>query len=184
MKWEDLMIDVESAGVGDHGALLSIGAAFFDLQTCTIGPKFSRAINLATAVRNGGQVDPATFIFWMGASQEARDAIRFSTEDIAVVLTDFAAFIAEHSRVQDVRPYGNSARFDLAKIDNAYQSAGIKTPWRFGNERCFRTVRNMYPSVLYDWESKGDSAHTAIVDAEFQISHMFKIKNRNRHARV
>lgn len=182
MKWIDLMIDVECAGIGDRGALMSIGACFFSLEDCSIGPTFYRAINLATSVRDGGEIDPATMIFWLSQSQAARDAVRFSTADVRVVMQEFSDFIGEHSRHQDVRPYGNSAKFDLAKIEFACKAAGVKTPWFWTQERCFRTIRNLYPNVPYDPSQKGDDAHHALADAKFQAEHLFSIKNRNKRA--
>ena len=38
----------------------------------------------------------------------------------------------------------------------------METPWKFWNERCFRTIKAMYPSVEYDVQEKGDAAHTAL----------------------
>jgi len=178
--WTDLMIDEETAGLPPTGALLSIGACFFDIEKCEIGPTFVRTINLATAVRDGGTIDASTFIWWLGQSQAARDSVRFSAFDIRSVLQEFSDFIAEHSRWQDVRPWGNSTTFDLTILSGAYQRAGMKTPWYFTNERDFRTVRNLYPTVVYDPAEKGDGAHNALEDAKFQANHLFRIKNRNR----
>lgn len=174
------MIDTETAGKGPNGALLSIGAVFFNAQTCTLGPTFVRTIHLATAVRDGGVIDPSTFIWWLGQSDAARDAVRFGGQDIRVVLTEFSAWIAETCRVEDVRPWGNSAAFDLTKIGSAYQRADMQEPWYFTNERCFRTVRNMFPQVEYDPSEKGEGAHNALADAVFQAEHLFKIKRRNQ----
>lgn len=182
--WTDLMIDLETAGLPPDGALLSIGAVFFDLETCTLGPTFKRTVNLATAVRDGGTMNPGTFMWWLGQSQAARDAVRFSGEDIRTTLTDFAAFIEEHSRVQDVRPWGNGSSFDLTILNSAYIRAGIKTPWSPFRERCFRTVRNMYPSIEYNTDDKGEGAHNALEDAIFQAKHLFRIKNRNKKEAV
>jgi hypothetical protein len=180
MKYEDLMIDEETMGLPPDGALLSIGAVFFDLTTCTMGPKFSRTINLATAVRDGGTINPGTVMWWLGQSQEARDAVRFSGVDIRNALQDFSDFIAEHSSVKTVRPWGNGSSFDLTLLNGAYLRADMKTPWQFWNERCFRTVRNMYSQVEYDPGEKGAGAHNALADAVFQAEHLFKIKNRNK----
>ena len=180
MKYEDLMIDTETMGMPPDGALLSIGAVFFDLQTCKLGPTFNQTINLATAVRDGGTLKPSTIMWWLGQSPEARDAVRFSAFDIRSVLTDFSTFIAEHSSHKSVRPWGNSSTFDLSIIGSAHQRSAIAQPWIFWNERCFRTVRSMYPQVEYDPESKGTRAHNALADAVFQAEHLFKIKNRNK----
>jgi hypothetical protein len=180
MMWFDLMIDLETMGLPPDGAVVSIGACFFDLDKCEIGPTFNRTINLATAVRDGGVIHPGTVMWWLGQSEPARNSIRFGGEDIRTTLADFAAFIAEHSRVQDVRPWGNSNAFDLTIWRGAYERAGMKTPWSPFRERCFRTVRNMYPSVEYNIDDKGEGAHNALEDAIFQTKHLFKIKNRNK----
>ena len=180
--WFDLMTDLETMGLPPDGAVVSIGACFFDLDKCEIGPTFKRTINLATVVRDGGTIHPGTVMWWLGQSQQARDSIRFSGEDIRTTLTDFAAFIAEHSRVQDVRVWGNGSDFDITLLNSAYLRAGIKTPWSPFKTRCFRTVRNMYPSIEYNTDEKGDDAHNALADAMFQVRHLFRIKNRNKKA--
>lgn len=179
MKFDDLMIDTETMGMPPDGALLSIGAVFFDMQTCKLGPTFNQTINLATSVRDGGTLTPSTIVWWLGQSQEARDAVRFSAFDIRSVLTDFSAFIAEHGSHKTVRPWGNSSSFDLTIVGSAYKRSGIVQPWHFTNERDFRTVRNMYPQVEYNPDDKGAGAHNAREDAIFQARHLFSIKCRN-----
>ena len=180
--WFDLMCDLETMGTPPDGAIVSIGACFFNLEDCTIGPTFNRVINLATAVRDGATLNPSTIMWWLGQSDEARKSILYSTEEIRTVLTDFATFIAQHSRVQDVRPWGNSNSFDLTLLATSYERADIRVPWSPFRERDFRTVRNMYPSVEYNPDEKGDGAHNALTDAIFQANHLFKIKNRNKKA--
>ncbi len=178
----DAMIDLETMGLPPQGAIVSIGAVFFDLETCTLGPTFKRNINLATAVRDGGTLNPGTVMWWLGQSQAARDSIRFSGEDIRATLADFSDFIAQHSRHQDVRVYGNGADFDITLLNAAYLNAGMKTPWSPFKVRCFRTIRNLYPSVEYNTDEKGDGAHDALSDAIFQAKHLFRIKNRRAAA--
>lgn len=178
--WTDLMIDLETMGLPPTGAIAGLGACFFDVQKGEIGPTFYRAVNLATSVKAGMTIDAGTVIWWLGQSQEARDAIRFSASALTTVLEEFAAFIVEHSRRQDVRPWGNSSSFDLTILGAAYKMAEIDQPWYFTNERCFRTVRNMYPQVEYNPDDKGLDAHNARADAIFQAQHLIKIKNRKR----
>jgi hypothetical protein len=175
-KFFDLMIDLETAGGPPDGALMQIGAVFFDLQTQTLGPQFLQNVHLATAVNAGGKIDPATFIWWLGQSDKARE-VRFNGRAIVDVLNNFRIWIGQTCRLEDVRVYGNGASFDLTILGSAYKRSPIDVPWRYGNERCFRTVRNLYPSVEYDYASKGEDAHNALHDAVFQVQHMFKIKN-------
>lgn len=176
----DLMIDLESMGLPPTGAVVSIGAVFFDLHTQSLGPEYHATIHLGSAMADGGTVDPGTIMFWLGQPDAARNAIRYQTRHVRVVLDEFADWIAQTCRHEDVRPWGNGASFDLTLLGGAYKRAGRKAPWHFTNERCFRTVRNMHPQVVYDPGEKGDGAHNALVDAKFQALHLFKIRNRNR----
>lgn len=179
-KFFDLMIDVESAGLPPNGALLSIGAAFFDLHTETVGPTFNRTIHLASSVKHGGVIDPGTVLWWLRQGDEARKAVAYGGEPIDLVLGDFSAWIAQTCRVEDVRPWGNSNSFDMTIIGTAYQRLGIKQPWGWWNERDFRTVRAQNPQVEYDPSAKGEGGHNALVDAQFQIEHLLKIKRSRR----
>lgn len=182
MKYDDCSIDIETMGMAPSGAIIGLGACFFDMQTCTIGPTFYRAVNLATAVRDGGTLTPSTIIWWLSQSQDARDAVRFSATDIRNVLAEFSEFVSEHSNAKSMRPYGNASGFDLTILGGAYERAGMKAPWHFTQERCFRTIRCMYPKVEYNPDDKGAGAHNAREDAIFQAEHLFKIKKRNQGA--
>lgn len=180
-QFEDLMIDVECMGGPPDGALMQIGAVFFDMQACTLGPRFQQNIHLATSVREGGQMDAGTVLWWLGQSDEARK-VRFGGQDIKDVLREFKLWVAGACRFEDVRPWGNSASFDLSIVGGAYKRLGLEAPWYWTNERCFRTVRSRYPSVEYNPDEKGDMAHEALTDAIFQAEHLFKIKRRLKAA--
>ena len=176
----DLMLDVECFGKNETAALASLAAVFFCLKTQTMGPTFRRTINLATAVRDGGTMDASTVIWWMRQGDAARHSIAYNGQDIRKVLADFSDWIKETCRHEDVRPYGNSASFDLPKIATACQRADLPVPWHYVNERCFRTMRAMYPSVEYNPADKGTGNHNALEDAKFQVEHLWKIANRNK----
>jgi hypothetical protein len=174
------MTDIETMGMSPDGAIVGIAAAMFDMEKQEIGPTFKRAVNLATSVGVGMTLKPSTIMFWMGQPEEARRSIMWNTVSIQSALTDFNEWMAEHSRPRDLRVYGNSPSFDLVILQSAYRLTGIACPWHYTNERDFRTIRAMYPSVEYDTDEKGKEAHDPLVDVEFQIRHLFKIKNRAR----
>ena len=178
----DLMIDTETAGMPPTGALMSIGAVFFDLHTQTVGPSFNRTIHLASSVKHGGTIDPGTVLWWLRQGDAARKAVAYGGEPLDLVLTEFSSWIAQTCRREDVRPWGNGASFDLTIVGSAYKRLGLQTPWHFTNERCFRTIRNQHPTVEYDTDEKGTGAHNALIDAVFQAKHLFAIKNRNKGA--
>lgn len=179
-KFFDLMIDTETAGLPPTGALMSIGAVFFDAQTCELGPTFNRTIHLASSVRHGGTIDAGTMLWWLRQGDAARKSVAYGGELIGVVLTEFDIWIHQHCRIEDVRPWGNASTFDLTIVGGAYKRLDLQTPWHWVNERCFRTVQNMFPAVPYDPSQKGEGAHNALTDAIFQVEHLFKIRNRNK----
>lgn len=179
--WNDCMIDVESFSLDENAALVGLGCAFFDLQTCTIGPTFSQTIHLATSVALGGRIDASTCLWWLGQSEAIRNQVRFQGRDVRLVMTDFCEWMREHSDPTTVRVYGNSDAFDIGKMERHLKWLGMEPPWFWTNRRCFRTIRNLYPQVKYDPSQKNGEAHDPLVDAVFQVEHLFKIKNR--HAR-
>lgn len=179
-QWPHLMVDVECMGTKSTAALMSIGGVFFDPATLTIGPTFHKPIHIVTSVKLGMQIEPEAVLFWLRQDQAAREAVMFNLLPIEMVLTDFAAWAGEHGRKDGFRIWGNSARFDLGILETAYNLAGIKVPWAWGLETCFRTVRNMHAHVEYDpANQKTGIAHSAVDDCIFQIEHLFKIKRYN-----
>ena len=174
-QFDDLMIDIETMGTAADSALVQIGAVFFNIPRRALGPTFLQTIHLATAVRDGGKIDPGTVLWWLGQGDAARKGIRFGGRDIRVVLQEFSDWIKETCRHEDVRVWGNSPTMDCTIPRTAYERAGMEVPWYWSHERDFRTVRNMNPKVEYNTDDKGDDAHNALVDAVFQAKHLFKI---------
>lgn len=175
---DDLMLDTESAGTGPDGALMAIGAVFFDESTGQLGPTFYRNIHLATAVNAGGEMDASTVLWWLGQPDEVRNAVRFSAEPIGDVLRDFAAFCEQHGPgLKDLRVWGCSPTFDCQKVERAMWRLGRQAPWLYFNERCYRTVRERAHSVPLDERS---NLHNALEDAKFQAMHLIKIAAARR----
>lgn len=171
----DLMLDVETMGTGPDGALVGIGAVFFDENT-GLGAEFYRAINLATAVMRGGEIDPSTVSWWLGQNDAARNAIRFGTYHIDEALSDFAQFVARNAD-GNVLVWGCSPTFDCEKVSRAMKRINLPVPWIYFNERCYRTVRERSKSVPLDVRT---GLHNALDDAKFQASHLIKIRTAQR----
>lgn len=174
----DVMLDTETMGVGPNGALMSIGAVFFDEATGQLGAEFFGNIHLATAVAAGGEMDAGTVLWWLSQPDEARLALRVSAEPIADVLPTFAAWLRRNGPGDaDLRVWGNSPAFDCGKVESAMKRQGVIVPWRYYNERCYRTVRERAPSVELD-ERQG--LHNALEDAKYQARHLLKIAATRR----
>lgn len=180
-KCYDAMVDGEFLSTEQDGALVNIAVVMFDIATETIGESFSQRIHLATSVRDGGTMSAGTVMWFMRQSDAVRDQVWNGGRDIRDVLRDLAIWLGNQcgrneQGIPRVRPWGNSAKTDLGILESAYKRAQQPVPWYWSNERCFRTVRNLNPQVVYDPGEKGDGAHDPTVDCKFQIEHLFKVK--------
>jgi hypothetical protein len=176
----DAMCDLETMGTSNSAPIVSVAVTMFDIATETIGESFCKNIHLATAMRDGATPDAGTILWWMRQGDQVRRPIWSGGEDIRDVLRDLAIWIENQCGVKNVRPWGNSNRFDLGILESAYKRAHIPVPWYWSNERDFRTVRNLHPHVEYDPSQKGAGAHDPLVDCRFQIEHLLKIKRARR----
>ncbi|MDP2263263.1 MAG: 3'-5' exonuclease [Hydrogenophaga sp.] len=173
----NLMIDTETMGTGPDGALIAIGAVFFDEATGQMGDEFYRVINLATAVQEGGQIDAATVMWWLGQDDAARRGVQFGGVHIREALQEFMAFCGRRASEADLVVWGCSPTFDCLKIERALWRLGMQAPWRYYNERCYRTVRERAPSVP---QAERTGMHNALEDAKYQAQHLLAIAAARR----
>ena len=159
-------------------AVVGIGACFFDTNTSAIGDSFYAAINLATAVRAGLTMDASTVMWWMGQTDAARNAIRFSTYDIGVALDKFTEFVERNCSTKDVRVWARGPSFDCSILTAAYRATDRTPPWNYWNERCHRTLTARNPSVA-EPERAGE-LHNAKDDAIHQALWLIKIAEAHR----
>lgn len=169
---QDVMLDLETMGNGPDAAIIAVGAVAFDVDSKTLGDEFYRAVNLKSSVDIGGVMDPDTVMWWMRQSNEARSAFERAGHNIAHVLVHFAEWMRSLGEESQIRVWGNGAAFDNTILASAYRKAGIERPWRFWNDRCYRTMKNMHPEVNLE---RVGTYHNAVDDAKSQALHLLKM---------
>lgn len=174
----DLSVDIEAFGTSPGAAVVGIGACFFDASTGEIGEKFYRAINLATCINAGMHMEPGAVMWWLGQTEEARNAIRFNTVTVRDAFTDFRAFIEQECSVNDVRPWTRGPGFDGTLLAAAHRLLGMELPWRYWNERCHRTLTARNPSVAEP--ERAGTYHRGDDDAAHQALWLLKIAAAQR----
>lgn len=168
----DVMLDLETMGVGPNAAIISIGAVAFDLVTGELGQEFYGVIDLQSSVDAGGAIDPATVIWWLRQCDEARKEFGGAGAwSIGDALGQFDAFIEAYAE-PGFRMWGNGAANDNTWLANAYRRSGKNPPWAFYQDRCFRTVRSLYPQIA--WRNNG-VAHNALEDAKAQARYLIDL---------
>lgn len=148
----DLMIDIETMGTSPKGALISIGAIFFDLEGEETGPIFEMPIDLQTSVEIGMQIDAPTVEWWFKQSPEAIS--QWLVESPVSIITALSEFIKWYGRrTLDLRkPYvwANAPTFDLEILRYAFKCCGMSAPWHFRQERCVRTLVGLSKDLGYN----------------------------------
>lgn len=173
----DIMIDLETMGTGPNAAIIAIGAVEFDIEKNKLGERFYRVVDLTSSARQGGVMDASTVLWWMKQDESARSQFEQEGTPIGGALCGFVGWLYDNGRTAEtLRMWGNGAGFDNVILSTAYErhSEGCASaPWAFYNNRCYRTMKAMFPQVALP-ERKGVK-HNALDDAVFQAEHLLLI---------
>lgn len=169
---KDIMLDLETMGNSASAAIIAIGAVEFDTERQQIGQRHYQLIDLESATRNGGVMDAATVIWWLGQSDAARAALRQPGLHVVDALVSFARWLDTCAAIDERRIWGNGAAFDNAILATAYRNALLPQPWRHWNDRCYRTMKSLRPDVKM---VRSGTHHNAVDDAESQARHLIEV---------
>lgn len=169
---DHVMIDIETLGNGNEAALLSIGACKFDPNNPRkkIEDSFYVAIDPATCQAYGLKIDATTVMWWMDDQRnEARSRLMADDRtDLATALEGFSMWFGNKS----MPVWGNGATFDNVIMRSAYAKIGDEAPWKFWDDRCYRTLKNFATGIKL---SRVGTYHNALDDAISQALHLQQI---------
>ena len=162
---KDLMIDIETLSVKKNGAILSIGAVYFDRNTGETGESFYARISKESALKYG-VYDDDTLKWWEKQSEEARYEAFGGNLDSYDVAESFSSFIKPDTKV-----WGNGSVFDITILENWFDSVGVKYPWDFWNIRDVRTIVDWFDIDVKSFTREGVH-HNALDDCLYQIKYL------------
>lgn len=164
-----LMVDFETLGLGERPVILSMGAVVFD--DAKIHEYFEYYIDKETAVKEGFSVDQSTLDWWDEQDPAAR-AHAFNGEgNIKDALHELVNFYKLHGCTEI---WSKGALADIRWLNNALDHFGIKRPWKFYKEYCFRTLLKSVPSFEMPFVGM---PHNALDDAVHQAKQFIHIKS-------
>lgn len=168
-----IVVDTETLGTKPGCIVLSIGAASFQLSS-NDHKYFHDTINKTSCKDEGLVAEPETVKWWEEQSAAARNATMYGTSTLLDALIRFSDFIQSFPSKEVFCIWGNSPSFDLSILRYCYEDVfGMQTPWDFRQERCFRTVKSLVPSVpVPPFEG---IKHTAMADAMHEARHLKEI---------
>lgn len=179
----DVMVDIETLGRRAGCAIVSIGAVKFDPKAGFVDTdnSFYRVITVESAMRHGLTVDPSTLRWWMRQSKEAQFVFNDpSATSLQAALVEFAEWVGEDGGYGDVQMWGNGASFDNPILAAGFEAIDVIQPWRYWNDRCYRTRSAEAKAVPFN---RVGLAHNALDDAVSQAIHLCAIYAAEREAK-
>lgn len=161
-----VMLDLETMGNGADAAIIAIGAVRFNV-TDGVLDEFYVIVDLESSVAAGLKLDVSTVLWWMEQNDIARGQITQPGTPLKVALSRFASWVGEGAEV-----WGNGAAFDNVILSNAFRMCKLERPWSYRNDRCYRTLKALYPGIKLD---RFGVAHCAVDDARSQAAHLIEI---------
>ena len=182
-----IMVDIETVDNTVTSAMLSIAAVPWNPSNGSYARKnfFYEVINLDSCFQKGLTAGGETIAWWFKQSKDARlmalglgenhESIK-DPLNLTSALIKFELFLKSIEALTGEKPklWGNSARFDLGIIANAYKACKLPIPWSFRNERDVRTLVQLNPLIKSRTKFHG-TRHNPVNDCVYQIKYCSKI---------
>lgn len=173
---EQIMVDLETMGTRADAPVIAIGAVRM-FRTYAPGAEHMRTFYTTIDLRGqehfGRHIDPATVLWWMKQSDDARK--EFAEPNVSpglpIALRMFSEWCATFSTPETLCVWGNGASFDNVLLRESYRATHLTAPWLYRNDRCYRTLKSMYPTIAGP-ALDVNKAHHALYDAERQAEHL------------
>lgn len=170
-----VMTDLETLGTVPGCKILSIGAVVMSAEG--LGERFYTEI--ARSKQDRLVEDPETIAWWEKQDPAVRDRL-FNSEtkpSLEEALGEFNIWLTKVSEPDskgkpDLNVWGNGAAFDNAILNFAYATIDMKPAWPFFGDKCYRTIKGMYPHIKAD---RVGNLHNALDDAITQANHMVEL---------
>jgi exodeoxyribonuclease VIII len=160
----NFMLDLETMGVKPGCPIISIGVTEFDPHGDGVIRSFYQAIDLQSNLDHNLVPEAGTIKWWMKQSDEAKKVFgEGENMSLATALLALARWMGDGAIL-----WGNSARFDLGILEHAYLACGMVVPWEHRDERCYRTLKNLFPELKI---KRSGIHHNALDDAISQAKH-------------
>jgi len=162
---DHVMVDLETVDSTPTAGIISIGAVVF--KGPSSGLHFYTAVDVASSLSIGLTQSDDTMKWWAQQNPKARSVFDDPERlEIHIALCSFRQFLEP---LNEVRVWGNGAAFDNAILATAYRLAGLAHPWKFWNDRCYRTVVAGLPK-----RKQQGTFHNALDDAISQADHLME----------
>lgn len=178
----NIMVDLETMGVGPQAPIMSIGCVVFNADgivkdDITGEPfEFYDTICLKSTEAMGAKIEADTLLWWLTQKTEALQAITKDSKHVIKVMKALAAWWPK----DNVQVWANSPTFDLTKLAWHMKRCKVDVPWTFRDERDFRTMQCSLPNIEWAELGENEALHNALIDARSQVDYLVRILAANK----
>ena len=174
-----LVCDIETTGTEPGCCILSI--ALVPVGIPEIEP-FYETISHEDSLIQGFHDELETLSWWDKQKTEAQTEAFSGTRKLRSVLESVSFYMDVVKELgsggnQKLYLWGNGKDFDNVLLSAAYKRLGLKQPWDFRNNRCYRDLASYYPWIA---KVKPEIPHHALYDAKAEAAHLEMIFNELR----
>ena len=173
----DVMIDIETLAIDPKAAVVQIGIAYRLPGNAYVQTKEICIKPSSYTDRPGFAISSSTLKWHQQDPARAANIERCELEGCFVdaapfLLADMLALISNEGNAK-LLLWSCGTDFDFPILANLYKAHRQIQPWRYGNIRDYRTMRELFKAEV-PMNGKGD--HTAVADAVAQYEHLKEIR--------
>ena len=168
-----LVCDLETTGTEPGCCVLSI--ALVPVGIPEIEP-FYECISHEDSLLQGFHDELDTLAWWDKQKKEVQEEAFSGTRKLRSVLESLSFYMDVVSDLGSKKAYlwGNGKDFDNAILSTLFKRMGMKQPWDFRNNHCYRDLASYYPWIA---KIKSEIPHHALHDAKAEAAHLALIFN-------
>jgi len=166
----NFMLDLETVDISNTAGIIALAAVPF--MHPEVLPSFYQKCSLQSVEAEDFSVSREVLDWWSRQPKEVRNEAFSGTQHINELLAEFDTYIRSFKEFTPVI-WGNGSMFDNTILINAFDRFGMTVPWSYKNDRCFRTLKEVFdfvPAPVFI----GDK-HNALADATWQARYAEKI---------
>lgn len=156
---DDVMIDIETLGTTPDSVILSIAAVKFDRISGVIWEEFYMRVRPNQTDR---KISEETVRWWLEQPPALISESFSGSHYLVDGLNELRRFVC------DSPVWSQGTDFDFSILDNAFNSCGIPTPWKYNAKRDTRTAYDVCGFDPKSIEREG-TYHNALDDCKHQI---------------
>ena len=165
------MVDTETGGTLPDSVIAQVGLCIFDPDKSSIISSHRWWLDVDEQEKMGRMWDDSTKQWWKERPLHVYEEVWHPNSLLIYSVTDFCLSLFYQMKRWSDQPivWANSPSFDCMLLRDLFAQAKIEVPWKYYNERDYRTVKALFPNIP---NPKENTTHEAMADAVAQAEHL------------